>query len=108
MEKDTAPSSSVLRAPGRWSALDYDGTALRHIGKVYPELKVLQGNLVQQGLADDAFDLVVSMQTIEHLWDQPAFVAECARVVRPARRRRTDDAEPAHLPDRGTGTTPGS
>jgi 2-polyprenyl-3-methyl-5-hydroxy-6-metoxy-1,4-benzoquinol methylase len=74
-----------LRTTGARSVvgLDYDGTALRHITKVYPELKVLQGNLVQQGLADDAFDLVVSMQTIEHLWDQPAFVAECARVVRP-------------------------
>ena len=23
------------------------------------------------------------MQTVEHLWDQPAFVAECARVLVP-------------------------
>jgi 2-polyprenyl-3-methyl-5-hydroxy-6-metoxy-1,4-benzoquinol methylase len=77
--------AELLRTAGARSVigLDYDGTALRHIAKVYPQLKVLQGNLVQQGLADDAFDLVVSMQTIEHLWDQPAFVSECARVVRP-------------------------
>jgi 2-polyprenyl-3-methyl-5-hydroxy-6-metoxy-1,4-benzoquinol methylase len=77
--------ADLLRTAGARSVvgLDYDGTTLRHIAKVYPQLKVLQGNLVQQGLADDSFDLVVSMQTIEHLWDQPAFVAECARVVRP-------------------------
>jgi 2-polyprenyl-3-methyl-5-hydroxy-6-metoxy-1,4-benzoquinol methylase len=77
--------AELLRTAGARSVigLDYDGTALRHIAKVYPQLKVLQGNLVQQGLADDAFDLVVSMQTIEHLWDQPTFVSECARVVRP-------------------------
>ncbi|GAA1622059.1 class I SAM-dependent methyltransferase [Kribbella alba] len=64
--------------------LDYEGTTLRHVAKAYPQIKLLQGNLVQQGLAADTFDLVVSLQTIEHLWDQPAFVAECARVVRPA------------------------
>ncbi|WP_112239699.1 class I SAM-dependent methyltransferase [Kribbella monticola] len=77
--------AELLRTAGAASvvALDYDRTALRHVAEVYPELKPLQGNLVQQGLADAAFDLVVSMQTIEHLWDQPAFVAECARVVRP-------------------------
>ncbi|QNE17695.1 class I SAM-dependent methyltransferase [Kribbella qitaiheensis] len=77
--------AELLRTAGARSVvgLDYDPTALHHIGKAYPQLRTLQGNLVQQGLADDSFDLVVSMQTIEHLWDQPAFVAECARVVRP-------------------------
>jgi SAM-dependent methyltransferase len=28
-------------------------------------------------------DVVVNLQVIEHLWDQPAFLAECARVLRP-------------------------
>jgi len=27
--------------------------------------------------------VVVNLQVIEHLWDQPAFLAECARVLRP-------------------------
>jgi 2-polyprenyl-3-methyl-5-hydroxy-6-metoxy-1,4-benzoquinol methylase len=62
---------------------DYDSTTLRHVAKVYPQINPLQGNLVQQGVADESFDLVVSMQVIEHLWDQPAFIAECARVLRP-------------------------
>lgn len=63
--------------------LDYDLPTLRHVRRVYPEIRCVQGNLVQQGLGDAAYDLVVSMQTVEHLWDQPGFVAECARVVRP-------------------------
>ena len=33
-----------------------------------------------------AVDLVVSSQVVEHLWDQDAFVAECARVLRPGGR----------------------
>jgi 2-polyprenyl-3-methyl-5-hydroxy-6-metoxy-1,4-benzoquinol methylase len=78
--------AELLRRAGANSVfgLDYEGTTLRHVAKSYPQIKLLQGNLVQQGLAADTFDLVVSLQTIEHLWDQPAFVAECARVVRPA------------------------
>ncbi|HEU4948008.1 MAG TPA: class I SAM-dependent methyltransferase [Kribbella sp.] len=77
--------AELLRTSGAEAVvgLDYDSTTLRHVAKAYPQLKVLQGNLVQQGLADRSFDLVVSLQTIEHLWDQPRFVAECARVVRP-------------------------
>jgi SAM-dependent methyltransferase len=77
--------AELLRTAGADAVigLDYDSTTLRHVAKVYPQLNPLRGNLVQQGLADDSFDLVVSMQTIEHLWDQPAFIAECARVLRP-------------------------
>jgi 2-polyprenyl-3-methyl-5-hydroxy-6-metoxy-1,4-benzoquinol methylase len=63
--------------------LDYDLPTLGHVRRSYPRIACLQGNLVRQALADSSYDLVVSSQTVEHLWDQPAFVAECARVVRP-------------------------
>jgi 2-polyprenyl-3-methyl-5-hydroxy-6-metoxy-1,4-benzoquinol methylase len=77
--------ADLLRRAGADSVfgLDYEGTTLRHVANAYPQIRLLQGNLVQQGLATASFDLVVSLQTIEHLWDQPAFVAECARVARP-------------------------
>ena len=32
---------------------------------------------------DGPFDAVVSLQVVEHIWEQPRFVAECARVTRP-------------------------
>jgi SAM-dependent methyltransferase len=44
---------------------------------------VVRGNLVQTGFADATFDLVTSLQTIEHLWEQPRFVTECARILAP-------------------------
>src|SRR6185503_1227303 len=34
-------------------------------------------------LPDDAVDVVVNFQVIEHLWDQGQFLRECARVLRP-------------------------
>jgi SAM-dependent methyltransferase len=62
--------------------LDYEPTTLRHLAKAYPQINPVQGNLVQTGFAADSFDLVVSLQTIEHLWEQPRFIGECARILK--------------------------
>jgi SAM-dependent methyltransferase len=68
---------------GSLHALDYDDYATGHVRAAYPNLPVVRGNLVQLPYADVSFDVVVSLQTIEHLWNQAAFVAECLRVLRP-------------------------
>lgn len=68
---------------GRVVGLDYEPTTLRHVAKTYPQINLVQGNLVGTGFAAGSFDLVVSLQTIEHLWEQPRFVAECARILKP-------------------------
>lgn len=79
--------AALLTAAGaRVVALDYDACATAHVRATYPELPVLRGNLVDLPFADASFDLVASLQTIEHLWDQPGFVAECVRVLRPGGR----------------------
>ena len=64
-------------------ALDYDDYATGHVHAAYPDVLVVRANLVQLPYADESFDVVVSLQTIEHLWNQEAFVAECLRVLRP-------------------------
>jgi SAM-dependent methyltransferase len=40
-------------------------------------------NLVALPFRRETFDVVLSLQTIEHVWDQLAFLHECARVLRP-------------------------
>jgi SAM-dependent methyltransferase len=64
-------------------ALDYDAAAAQHLARARPTLPALRGNLTDLPLRDDTVDVLVSLQTIEHLWDQPRFVTECARVLRP-------------------------
>ncbi len=64
--------------------VDYDESAVAHVRTRYPRVEVVQGNLAQLPLPDASVDVVVNFQVIEHLWDQPQFVAECARVLRPA------------------------
>ena len=67
-------------------ALDYDAVAARHAAVTYRDVPVVRGNLVRLPFADNCFDVVVSLQTVEHLWDQDDFVAECLRVLRPGGR----------------------
>lgn len=65
-------------------AVDYDEAATRHAAAVYPRLALLRGNAVHLPLTDGSVDVVASLQVIEHLWDQPGFLTECARVLAPA------------------------
>jgi SAM-dependent methyltransferase len=64
--------------------LDYDAAATAHLARAYPRVRAVRGNLAGLPFATGAFDLVASLQVIEHLWDQAGFLAECARVLRPA------------------------
>lgn len=65
-------------------AVDYDDTSARHTHSTYTALDVLRGNAVQLPLADKSVDVIACLQVIEHLWDQPGFIAECARILEPA------------------------
>jgi SAM-dependent methyltransferase len=67
----------------RVTGLDYDELTVAHVRARYPRVDVRHGNLAALPLADAATDVVVIFQVIEHLWDQPQFIAECARVLRP-------------------------
>ncbi|MFF1823598.1 class I SAM-dependent methyltransferase [Kribbella sp. NPDC058245] len=63
--------------------LDYEELTLEHVRRAYPQVQVVRGNLVQTPYADASFGLLTSLQTIEHLWEQPRFITECARILRP-------------------------
>ena len=63
--------------------LDYDKLTVAHVRACYPRVDVRHGNLAALPLPEGSVDVVVNFQVIEHLWNQPQFVAECARVLRP-------------------------
>lgn len=64
-------------------AVDYDAAAVAHVRTRYPRVQVVAANLASLPLPDTSVDVVVNFQVIEHLWDQPQFVTECLRVLRP-------------------------
>ncbi|ASR37570.1 SAM-dependent methyltransferase [Prauserella marina] len=67
-------------------ALDYDEQAMAHVAGRYPGVTPVLGNVACLPLASGGVDVVANFQVIEHLWDQAAFLAECARVLRPGGR----------------------
>ena len=64
-------------------ALDHDAPTAAHAARRYPRLDVARTDLVALPLRDGGCDSVVSLQVIEHLWEQERFLRECRRVLRP-------------------------
>jgi SAM-dependent methyltransferase len=64
-------------------ALDYDAVVAAHAARRYPRLDLARTNLVALPVRDGGVDVVVSLQVIEHLWEQERFLRECRRVLRP-------------------------
>jgi SAM-dependent methyltransferase len=66
--------------------MDYDALTARHITTAYPTVAAVRGNLATLPVRSATMDVVVTLQVIEHLWDQPGFLRECRRVLRPGGR----------------------
>jgi SAM-dependent methyltransferase len=64
-------------------ALDYDALTAAHVAGRYPLLDVLRTNLVALPVRSESVGAVVSLQVIEHLWEQERFLRECRRVLAP-------------------------
>lgn len=64
-------------------ALDYDAQAIAHVRRRYPRVAAARANLVALPVRDGVVDTVVSLQVLEHLWDQGLFLRECRRVLTP-------------------------
>ncbi|MCB0924217.1 MAG: class I SAM-dependent methyltransferase [Mycobacterium sp.] len=73
----------LASAARRVVAVDYDAATVAHVRSRYPSVEVVEGNLAALPVPDASVDVVVNFQVIEHLWDQPQFITECLRVLRP-------------------------
>jgi SAM-dependent methyltransferase len=65
-------------------AVDYLPDVVAHVRAAYPAVAAVRGDLQRLPIATGGAEVVVTLQTIEHLHDQPGFVAECARALRPS------------------------
>jgi SAM-dependent methyltransferase len=66
--------------------VDRSAEALDHARREYsrPNVEFVEGDLLELPLPKAAFDVVCAFEAIEHLDDQRGFLAEAARVLRPA------------------------
>jgi SAM-dependent methyltransferase len=75
-------ASSARRVVG----LELDPAVASHVGRRYPSVDVVRADLQAFPVPAGSVDAVVTLQVVEHLGDQPGFLAECARVLRPGGR----------------------
>jgi ubiquinone/menaquinone biosynthesis C-methylase UbiE len=79
--------TDLLMRAGATSALgvDISELAVQHASKKYYALgaRYILGNAERLDLTDNSFDVVVSFETIEHLPNYLAYLAEVRRVLRP-------------------------
>ncbi len=75
----------LLMAKARtFTAVDKIESAIVNLKNKYPDAKLLSMNIPPlAGLADDAYDVVVSFQVIEHIKDDALFLKEIHRVLKP-------------------------
>ena len=73
------PADTVL-------GLDYDPTTVAHAAATYPQAHFVRANLAALPVPSASFDLVATLQVIEHVWNHPEFVHECRRALRPGGR----------------------
>jgi SAM-dependent methyltransferase len=77
--------AALLAGRASWViALDYLPGVVSHVRSAYGGLPAVQGDLQRLPLATASVEVVAALQVVEHLHHQPGFVAECARVLRPA------------------------
>jgi len=64
-------------------ALEYDAAAVAHAGSAYAGVTTTRANLAAMPLAASSVDVLVCLQVVEHLWDLPGFLSDCAAALRP-------------------------
>ena len=69
------------------NGVDVSGAAIEHAAQVYADhhnLQFTEGSCAKLPFADANFDVVVSFETIEHIFEQEEFLHEIKRVLKPS------------------------
>jgi SAM-dependent methyltransferase len=63
--------------------VDYDALTIAHARATYPQVHFVRANLAALPVPGRSFDMLATLQVIEHVWNHPEFVGECLRALRP-------------------------
>lgn len=72
----------ALEAFGQVTATDLSEEVLERAQKRVPGVRFVPGDFMALDFRDEGFDVVVTLEMLAHIADQPAFVAKLARLLR--------------------------
>ena len=68
---------------GKVTGVDLADEVIERARKRAPQVKFISGDLFNIGLAESFFDVVVSLEVLSHVRDQPAFLSRVASLLKP-------------------------
>ena len=68
---------------GRVTGTDLSDDVLRRAQLRWPDIRFISGDFAALPLAAEAYDVVVSLEVLSHIADQPAFISQMARLLKP-------------------------
>lgn len=68
---------------GRVTATDLSDEVLDRARIRFPDVSFVAGDFMTLNFPDEGFDVVITLEVLAHVADQPAFVAKLARLLRP-------------------------
>ena len=68
---------------GRVTATDLADEVIQRAAERHPDARFLAGNVMTLDLEPEGFDVIVSLEVLAHVDDQPAFVSRIASLLRP-------------------------
>ena len=74
--------AAIMGRFGPTTGVDLSPLAIRRAQALYPDVEFIAGDFFELPLANAAFDVVVSVQVIDHVEDQARFVGLVARLLR--------------------------
>jgi 2-polyprenyl-3-methyl-5-hydroxy-6-metoxy-1,4-benzoquinol methylase len=68
---------------GRVTATDLSDAVLARASRRLPEVRFVPGDFMALDFDDASYDVIVTLEVLSHMGDQPAFIARLARLLRP-------------------------
>lgn len=72
-----------LKPFGRVTATDLSADVLQRVSQRVPDVEFIAGDFMTLPFPAEVYDVVISLEVLAHVADQPAFVARLARLLRP-------------------------
>ena len=75
--------AAIMRHIGTVTAIDYSPAAIAAAKEHYEGITFLAGDALTVPLPESAFDIVVSQEVVEHVHDQPGYIARARKLLAP-------------------------